>query len=158
MGDVAGLVEDVQRQVDVDAAERVAAKLKRGRDLDLGDFREQLQQLVKMGGVGALLDKLPGVNPDAAAHAGFDERQIRRQIGIIDAMTPRERRHPRLIDGSRKRRIAAGAGLAVQDVNRVLKQHRQIAKAMKRVKKGGLENLMAGADPRAALRGRRRRM
>ncbi len=146
MGDVVGLVETVQRKVDQRAAEKVARKVKRGRELNLDDFRGQLEQLQQLGGIDSVIDKLPGVNPAAAAQAGFDERQIRRQIAIINSMTPKERRQPRLIDGSRKRRIAAGAGLAVQDVNRLLKQHKTLAKTMKRVSKaGGVERLLGGA-------------
>jgi signal recognition particle subunit SRP54 len=146
MGDVVGLVETVQRKVDQRAAEKVARKVKRGRELNLEDFRGQLEQLQQLGGIDSVIDKLPGVNPAAAAQAGFDERQIRRQIAIINSMTPKERRQPRLIDGSRKRRIAAGAGLAVQDVNRLLKQHKTLAKTMKRVSKaGGVERFLGGA-------------
>ncbi len=137
MGDVVGLVETVQRKVDQRAAEKVARKVKRGRELNLEDFRGQLEQLEQLGGIDSVIDKLPGVNPAAVAQAGFDERQIRRQIAIINSMTPKERRQPRLIDGSRKRRIAAGAGLAVQDVNRLLKQHKTLAKTMNRVSKAG---------------------
>ena len=156
MGDVVGLVETVQRKVDQRTAEKVARKVKRGRELDLEDFRGQLEQLQQLGGIDSLMDKLPGVNPAAVAQAGFDERQIRRQIGIINAMTPKERRQPRLIDGSRKRRIAAGAGLAVQDVNRLLKQHKTLAKTMKRAAKaGGVERLLGGAlGPQGMGRGR----
>ena len=146
MGDVVGLVETVQRKVDQRAAEKVARKVKRGRALNLEDFRGQLEQLRQLGGIDGVIDKLPGVNPAAVAQAGFDERQIRRQIGIINAMTPKERRQPGLIDGSRKRRIAAGAGLAVQDVNRLLKQHKMLAKTMKRMSRGGgVERLLGGA-------------
>jgi signal recognition particle subunit SRP54 len=148
MGDVVGLVEEVQRRIDRDAAERVAAKVKRGRELSLEDFREQLLQITSMGGLDALLEKLPGVKPEALAAGGFDARQVKRQIAIIDSMTPRERRHPALIDGSRKRRIASGAGLPVQDVSRLLKQHRLLAKTMKRVSKGGLERLLGAAASR----------
>jgi signal recognition particle subunit SRP54 len=152
MGDVVGFVEQMQRQVDRDAMERVAAKVKRGRELNLEDFREQLGQLANMGGVGALLEKLPGVNPAALTGAGFDDRQIRRQIAMIDSMTPLERRKPLLIDGSRKRRIAAGSGSTIQEVNRLLKQHRQLAKTMKRVSRGGgMQRMLAGA-----LKGQRR--
>jgi signal recognition particle subunit SRP54 len=152
MGDVVGFVEQMQRQVDRDAMERVAAKVKRGRELNLEDFREQLGQLANMGGVGALLEKLPGVNPAALTGAGFDDRQIRRQIAMIDSMTPVERRKPLLIDGSRKRRIAAGSGSTIQEVNRLLKQHRQLAKTMKRVSRGGgMQRMLAGA-----LKGQRR--
>jgi signal recognition particle subunit SRP54 len=144
MGDVVGLVESVQRNVDQEAAERMATKVKRGRRLNLEDFRTQLEQLQNMGDMGALLEKIPGVNAAAAAQAGVDERQIRRQMGIIDSMTPAERRRPELINGSRKRRIANGAGLQIQDVNRLLKQHRQLAKTMKRVAKGGMERMLSG--------------
>jgi signal recognition particle subunit SRP54 len=148
MGDVVGLVDEIQAKIDKDAAEQVVSKVRKGRDLDLDDFRKQLEQISKMGGIAGLLDKLPGVDPKALAGAQVDERQIRRQIAIINSMTRRERRFPALIDGSRKRRIAAGAGLAIQDVNRLLKQHKQIAKTMKKVGQGGLggmQNMLAGA-------------
>ena len=113
----------------------MATKVKRGRRLNLEDFRAQPEQLRNMGGIGALLDKIPGMDSAAvgAAQSGMDDSQIRRQMGIIDSMTVAERRRPELINGSRKRRIASGAGLAIQDVNRLLKQHRQLAKTMKRV-------------------------
>jgi signal recognition particle subunit SRP54 len=149
MGDVVGLVEQVQKQVDHESAERVAAKVKKGRDLNLEDYRDQLRQVIGMGGLTSLLDKLPGVKPEAVAASGFDDRQLKRQIAIIDSMTRRERRNPALIDGSRKRRIASGSGLSVQEVNRLLKQHRQLTKTMKRVAKGGMERALGGA-----LRGR----
>jgi signal recognition particle subunit SRP54 len=145
MGDVVGFVESVQRNVDQRAAEHVARKVKKGRELNLEDFRSQLEQLQQLGGVDSLLDKLPGVNPAAVAQAGFDPRQLRRQIGLINAMTPKERRQPRLIDGSRKRRIAAGSGVGVQEVNKLLKQHKLLSKTMKRVaKSGGMERMLAG--------------
>jgi signal recognition particle subunit SRP54 len=112
----------------------MATKVKRGRRLNLEDFRAQPEQLRNMGGIGALRDKIPGMDPAAvgAAQSGMDDSQIRRQMGIIDSMTVAERRRPELINGSRKRRIASGAGLAIQDVNRLLKQHRQLAKTMTR--------------------------
>jgi signal recognition particle subunit SRP54 len=158
MGDVVGLVQQVEARVDRAAVERVANKVKRGRDLNLEDFKEQLQQLQKMGGFDSLLDKLPaglGAKPGALAAAGFDERKLKRQIAAIDSMTPRERRFPATIDGSRKRRIAGGAGLSLQDVNRLLKQHKQLVKTMKRVKKGGGMERLLGAATRGAP-GRRR--
>ena len=133
MGDVVGLVEQVQRQVDTEDLERVAKKVRAGRDISLEDFRDQLRQMLDMGGLEQLVDKLPGVKPEALAAARVDPRQFRRQIGIIDSMTPRERRQPAIIDGSRKRRIAAGAGLPVQEVSRLLKQHKQLAKTMKQL-------------------------
>jgi signal recognition particle subunit SRP54 len=158
MGDVVGLVEQVQQQVDREEMERVASKVKQGRQLSLEDYREQLRQLVKMGGLGGLLDKLPGVKPEQLAAASFDPKTFRRQIGIIDSMTPAERRQPKLIDGSRKRRIAAGAGLPVQDVSRLLKQHEQLTKTMKQLsKRGGMQRVL-GAMRRGGpppLRGRR---
>ena len=144
MGDVVGLVEQVQAKVDLESAEKMAQKVKRGKQLDLEDFKQQLQQITNMGGLEGLLDKLPGIKPGALAAAGFDQRVVRRQIAIIDSMTPRERRFPASIDGSRKRRIARGSGLTVQDVNRLLKQHRQLGKTMKRFKKGGMSALLAG--------------
>ncbi len=149
MGDVVGLVAQVQDKVDHESAERVARKVKRGRALDLADFRAQLEQLRNLGGLDGLLDKLPGVNPGAVAAAGFDDRVLRRQIALIDSMTPRERRHPAIIDGSRKRRIARGAGLSVQDVSRLLKQHRRLAKVMKKAAGGGMNRMLA-----QAMRGR----
>jgi len=149
MGDVVGLVEQVEAQVDRDAMERVAGKVKRGRELNLADYREQLVQLASMGGLESLLDKIPGIDPAALNASGFDPRVMRRQIAVIDSMTRRERLNPGMINGSRKRRIATGAGLAVQDVNRLLKQHRQLAKTMKRVAKGGMQRALG-----AAMRGR----
>ena len=145
MGDIVGLVEEVHAKIDRDAAERVAGKVKRGRDLDLNDLKEQLEQIAKLGGLESLLEKLPGIPAGAAQSAAFDARALRRQIALIDSMTRRERVRPELIDGSRKRRIAAGAGASVQDVNRLLKQHKQLVKTMKHVaKQGGLTQALAG--------------
>jgi signal recognition particle subunit SRP54 len=145
MGDVVGLVEQVQRQVDRAEMERVAGKIKQGRGLSLEDYRDQLRQMLNMGGFEQILDKLPGVKPEMLANAKLDPKLLKRQIGIIDSMTPRERRNPDSIDGSRTRRIAAGAGLPVQDVSRLLKQHKQIGKTMKRLTRGGgLKNLLGG--------------
>lgn len=142
MGDVVGLVEEVQQKLDHAEVERVAAKVKKGRALDLEDFRGQLDQMLNMGGLSALLDRLPGLPAGAARMPQIDDRQIRRQIAVIDSMTRRERRRPELIDGSRKRRIAAGAGQSVQDVNRLLKQHKQLVKTMKRMSRGGMQRLL----------------
>ena len=158
MGDVVGLVEQVHQRVDREEMERVASKLKQGRQLSLEDYRDQLRQLVSMGGLSDLLEKLPGVKPEQLAAANVDPKMFRRQIGIIDSMTPAERRQPSLIDGSRKRRIAAGAGLPVQDVSRLLKQHEQLTKTMKQLsKRGGMQRLLGGmrrgGPPQ--LRGRR---
>jgi signal recognition particle subunit SRP54 len=146
MGDVLGLVEEVQRKADHKESARLAAKVARGKEFDLDDLRGQLEQIVGMGGLGGLLDKLPlpgGVSADKLA-GQVDPRMLRRQIAIINSMTPRERRLPRIIDGSRRRRIAAGSGLPVQDVNRLLKQHLQMQKMMKKASKGGLRRMLRG--------------
>jgi signal recognition particle subunit SRP54 len=149
MGDVLGLVEQVEQQVDREKAEKLARKLTRGHEFDFTDLRDQLHQLQEMGGLGALVDKLPAELSGAASRAGqLDEGQLRRQIAIINSMTPRERRRPNLIDGSRKRRIAGGAGVQVQDVNRLLKQFLQMQKTMKRFSKGGLQKLLRGMGGR----------
>jgi len=143
MGDVLSLVEEVERSVDKDKAEKLAGKLKKGKGFDLEDLREQMQQINKMGGMGGLMDKLPGMGQMAGQLKGqVDEKSIRRQIAVIDSMTPAERRKPDVINGSRKRRIAQGSGMQVQDVNRLLKQHKQMQKMMKQFKKGGMKQLM----------------
>lgn len=145
MGDVVSLVEEVQRKVDHQQAERLAQKFKKGQGFDLEDFRDQLQQLGKMGGMASLLDKLPGMAniPDAVRNQ-VNDKEFRRLEAIISSMTPHERRHPDLIKGSRKRRIAAGSGTQVQDVNRLLKQFTQMQKMMKKMKKGGMAKMMRG--------------
>ncbi|MDE1921833.1 MAG: signal recognition particle protein [Gammaproteobacteria bacterium] len=147
MGDVLSLVEQVNEQVDREKAEKLAKKLGSGKRFDLADLRDQLSQLERMGGMTALLDKLPAhLQANAAKAAGAVSGQaVKRQIGIIDSMTPRERRRPELIDGSRKRRIASGAGVQLPEVNRLLKQFDQIQKTMKKLGKGGmLKNMMRG--------------
>lgn len=149
MGDVLGLVEQVGQQVDREKAEKLARKLTRGREFDFTDLRDQLAQVRQMGGLGALMDKLPAeLAARGAAPAQLDDRQLRRQVAIIDSMTPRERRRPAIIDGSRKRRIAAGAGVQVQDVNRLLKQFLHMQQAMKQFSKGGLARLLRGMGGR----------
>jgi signal recognition particle subunit SRP54 len=143
MGDVVSLVEQVQRQVDVHEAERLARKVSQGKGFNMTDLRSQLEQLQQMGGVTALLDKLPTAAAQRGAVAPEQgDREIRRQIAIINSMTARERRKPDLIDGSRRRRIAAGAGLHVQDVNRLLKQFQEMQRMMKSMKGGKLKRLM----------------
>ncbi len=147
MGDVLSLVEQVEREVDREKAEKLARKITQGKTFDLGDLRDQLSQLERMGGMSALLDKLPAqMQANAAAAAGaVNPKMLRRQMGIIDSMTPRERRRPEIIDGSRKRRIAAGAGVPLPEVNRLLKQFDQMQKTMKKLAKGGmLKNMMRG--------------
>jgi signal recognition particle subunit SRP54 len=145
MGDVLSLVEEVTRKVDREQAERLARKVAKGGGFDLEDLLEQLRQLEGMGGMAALMDKLPA---QLAAKAGSlpqgNEREIKRQIAIICSMTPRERRFPKLIDGSRRRRIAGGSGTQVSDVNRLLKNFLQMQKMMKGMGKGrgGLRGMM----------------
>ena len=146
MGDVLSLVEEIEDKVSKDKAEKLAKKLKKGGGFDLSDLREQLQQMLNMGGMAAMLEKLPlpgGINP-AAMRDSANEQQFRRQIAIINSMTPGERRHPRTINGSRKKRIARGAGLQIQDVNRLLKQHQQMEKMMKKMSGGGLKKMLRG--------------
>jgi len=145
MGDVLALVEKVQGEADAGQAAALAAKLQKGGGFDLADYREQMRQLLAMGGLGAMLQHLPGaaaLPPGVKAQA--DDRVLKRQVAIVDSMTPTERRRPALIDGSRRRRIAAGAGVQVQDVNRLLKQFDELRRVMKRMKGGGLRGLMGG--------------
>jgi signal recognition particle subunit SRP54 len=146
MGDVLTLVEEIEEKVSRDKADKLAKKLKKGRGFDLADMRDQLEQMLNMGGMAAMLEKLPipgNINPAALKDAD-SEKQFRRQIAIINSMTPEERRFPKTINGSRKKRIAKGAGLEIQDVNRLLKQHLQMQKMMKKVSKGGLGKMMRG--------------
>ncbi|HET9113014.1 MAG TPA: signal recognition particle protein [Burkholderiales bacterium] len=143
MGDVLSLIEDAQRNVDQIEATRFAEKIKKGKGFDLEDFKAQIQQMRKMGGISALMDKLPGA-AGAAIPAGADEKAVNRIEGIINAMTPLERSKPELLKASRKRRIATGAGVSVQEVNRLLKQFEQAQKMMKMMSKGGLAKMMRG--------------
>lgn len=143
MGDVVSLVEQVHRQVDHQEAERLARKVAKGKGFDLSDLKSQLEQVQRMGGLGALLDKLPGaVTQKSAPSAEQGDRELRRQIAIINSMTPRERRAPAVIDGSRRRRIARGAGVQVQDVNRLMKQFLEMQRMMKKMKGGRLQRLL----------------
>jgi signal recognition particle subunit SRP54 len=151
MGDVLSLVEQVQGQFDQEKAEKLAKKISKGKTFDLSDLRDQLLQVQKMGGMAALMDKLPAqMQANAAAAAGaVDPKTLKRQVGIIDSMTPRERRRPDMIDGSRKRRIAAGSGVPLPEVNRLLKQFDHMQKTMKKMMKGGmLKNMMRGMGGR----------
>ncbi len=143
MGDVLSLIEDVQKTVDHQEAEKLALKVKSGKGFDLEDFKLQVAQMRKMGGMGALMDKLPAQLAQAAQGApGMEDKVIRRLEGIINSMTPLERAKPELLKASRKRRIAAGAGVSVQEVNRLLKQFEQTQKMMKMVAKGGMAKMM----------------
>ena len=144
MGDVVALVEQVQGKVDAAEAERIARKVAKGQAFDFYDLRGQLEQLQNMGGVGALMDKLPTHLTKGAANVNADQgdRDLRRQVAIINSMTHRERRKPEVIDGSRRRRIAAGAGVQVQDVNRLLKQFAEMQRVMKSMKGGKLRRML----------------
>jgi signal recognition particle subunit SRP54 len=143
MGDVLSLVEEVERKVDHQEAEKLARKLRRGTAFDLADFRTQLEQMVNMGGIGSMMDKLPGMGqvPDQVK-SRVDDRQTLQMIAIINSMTPQERQFPNVIRGSRKKRIAQGSGTQIQAVNRLLKQHGQMQKMMKKMGKGGMARMM----------------
>ena len=146
MGDVLTLIEEAEQKVDRDKAEKLARKLVKGRQFDLEDFAEQLAQMRNMGGVAGMLDKLPGLpGLPAGARDRINDREFARMEAIISSMTMQERRYPGVIKGSRKRRIAAGSGTQVQDVNRLLKQFVQMQKMMKRMRrKGGMARMMQG--------------
>ncbi|WP_186107861.1 signal recognition particle protein [Burkholderia gladioli] len=146
MGDILALVEEAQRGVDMKAAQKLADKVKKGGDFDLNDFRAQISQMKNMGGLSSLMDKLPAQFQQAAAGAnmGQAEKQIRRMEGIINSMTPAERAKPELIKATRKRRIAAGAGVPVQEVNRMLNQYDQMRTMMKKLKGGNMQKMMRG--------------
>jgi signal recognition particle subunit SRP54 len=145
MGDVLSLVEEIESKVDRDSADKLAKKLKKGKGFDLADLRDQFEQMLNMGGIGAMLEKLPlgNINPAALKNTA-NEQMLKRQVAIINSMTRDERRFPRTINGSRKRRIAQGSGQQIQDVNRLLKQHLQMEKMMKKMSKGGMKKMMRG--------------
>ncbi len=145
MGDVLSLVEEVGRKVDQEKAAKLAKKLQKGKGFDLEDFKEQMLQMANMGGIGGLLDKLPGMGnlPDNVKNQ-VNDKDIGRLIAIINSMTPHERAFPAVIKGSRKRRIANGSGTQVQDVNKLLKQFTQMQKMMKKMKGGGMKKMMRG--------------
>jgi signal recognition particle subunit SRP54 len=147
MGDIVGLVQEVEKNVDVAAAQKLADKVKSGSTFDLNDFLSQISQMKKMGGLGGLLDKLPSQLSGRAGQLGpaeleRAERDVRRMEGIICSMTPLERRKPELLKATRKRRIASGAGVQVQDVNRLLNQFEQMRDVMKKMKGGGMMKMM----------------
>jgi signal recognition particle subunit SRP54 len=146
MGDILGLVEEAQRGVDQDKAQEFAKKLKSGKGFDLNDFKEQIGQMRKMGGMSSLLDKMPAQFAQMAQQAGgaVEDKAVGRIEGIINSMTPGERAKPEIIKASRKRRIAAGAGVQVQEVNRLLNQFEQTQKVMKQFSKGGMAKMMRG--------------
>lgn len=145
MGDVLSLIEEAERTVDKKKAAQLSKKIKKGQGFDLEDFRDQLQQLKNMGGMGKLLDKLPGMGQMAeVAQSKNAEKEFGRLEAMINSMTPAERRKPEIITGSRKRRICAGSGTQVPDLNRLLKQHKQMQKMMKKMKNGGMQKMMRG--------------
>jgi signal recognition particle subunit SRP54 len=143
MGDVLSLVEEVHRKVDQDEAQKLVKKIRKGRGFDLEDFKAQLQQMQNMGGLGGMMDKLPGMSnlPDQVK-SQVGDRQTNQMIAIINSMTPGERQRPEIIRGSRKKRIANGSGTQIQTVNRLLKQHAQMQKMMKKMGKGGMARMM----------------
>ncbi|MET4161988.1 signal recognition particle protein [Marinobacterium iners] len=146
MGDVLSLIEEAEHKIDKEKAEKFAKKITKGKGFDLEDFKEQIQQMQSMGGMMSMLEKLPGMGQMAqAAQAAQAEKGVLQMVSIINSMTPHERRHPDIVSGSRKRRIAQGSGTQVQDVNRLLKQHKQMAKMMKKFgSKSGMAKLARG--------------
>ncbi len=149
MGDMLSLIEEAEQKVDHKEAEKLAKKVAKGKGFNLEDFRSQLQQMQNMGGIGALMDKMPGMaNVPEAVKNNIDDKQFRRLEAIINSMTSHERRFPQVIKGSRKRRIAQGSGTQVQDVNRLLKQFTQMQKMMKKMSKGGMGKMLRGLKGR----------
>jgi signal recognition particle subunit SRP54 len=144
MGDVLGLIEEAQRGVDQQEAEKLAKKIKSGKSFDLNDFKMQFQQMKNMGGMSAMMDKLPAQLTQAAQKVKMDDKIMGRTEGIINAMTPQERVKPEILKASRKRRIATGAGVTVQEVNRLLAQFEQTQKMMKMMNKGGMAKMLRG--------------
>jgi len=146
MGDMLSLIEQAEQKLDKQKAEKLAKKIQKGKKFDLNDLKDQLQQMKDMGGIGDMLDKLPGMgNMAQMAQQQIDNKQFVRMEAIIDSMTPAERRNPDILNGSRKKRITQGSGTQIQDLNRLMKQHKQMQKMMKKVsKKGGMANMMRG--------------
>ena len=144
MGDVLALIEQAAKSVDMKSAEKMAAKLKSGARFDLEDFKLQIGQMRSMGGLSSLMDKLPAQMQQAAKGSDMSvaDKSVQRMEGIINSMTPSERRNPDLLKASRKRRIATGAGVQVQEVNRLLKQFDQMQDMMKKMQKGGMAKMM----------------
>jgi len=143
MGDILSLVEEAEQKVDKQQVEKLARKITRGKGFDMNDFSEQLEQMLSMGGLSGLMDKMPGMG-QMPKNAMMDDSQVHRMKAIISSMTPQERSHPAVIKGSRRRRIAAGSGTQVQDVNRLLKQHLQMQKMMKKMSRGGMGKMLRG--------------
>ncbi len=155
MGDMLSLIEEIEQKADKKKADKLARKIQKGKSFDLNDLRDQLLQMQKMGGMGALMDKLPGMNEvPKDMRDKVDDKHLARQIAVINSMTAKERKYPDLIKGNRKRRIAAGCGQELQDVNRILKQHKMMQKMMKKFSKGNMANMMRGM--KGNMRGMRR--
>ena len=149
MGYVLSLIEEAEKKVDKQKAERLAKKIKKGRGFDLEDFKEQLAQMKNMGGVASIMDKMPGMGALTPSAAGMvDDSQFSCMEAIINSMTMRERVNPDILNGSRKRRITEGSGTQIQDLNRLLKQHKQMQKLMKKIKGGNMANMMRGLGDR----------
>ena len=145
MGDMLSLIEEIEQKADKKKADQLARKISKGKKFDLNDFKDQLLQMQNMGGVGAMMDKLPGMGgiPQEMKDK-VNDKELARQIGVINSMTLKERRFPDLIKGNRKKRIAAGCGQELQDVNRILKQHKMMQKMMKKFSKGNMANMVRG--------------
>jgi signal recognition particle subunit SRP54 len=143
MGDVLSLVEEAEQKVDKEQVAKLASKISKGKGFDMNDFRDQLDQMLNMGGLAGMMDKLPGMG-NMPKNAMMDDSQVHHMKAIINSMTPQERSFPAIIKGSRRRRLAAGSGTQVQDVNRLLKQHLQMQKMMKKMSKGGMGKMMRG--------------
>jgi len=148
MGDVLSLIEEAEQKIDKKKANKLARKIKKGKKFDLEDFRDQIQQMSNMGGITGMMDKLPGMGGMAkVAEEKLSANPFGQMEAIINSMTPGERRYPDVVNGSRKKRIATGSGTQIQDVNRLLKQHKQMQKMMKKMsRKGGMANMMRGMD------------
>ncbi len=155
MGDVLSLVEQVEQQVDKDAATRLAEKVAKGRKFDLNDMREQLGQMQNMGGISGLMDKLPGMGniPDHVKQQVQQGKEVPQMIAIINSMTKKERRNPALLNGSRRKRIAAGAGVTPAEVNKLMKQYQQMEKMMGKMARGGMKGMMRGLQGMMGGRG-----
>jgi len=143
MGDVLSLVEEAEQKVDKEQVEKLARKISKGKGFDMNDFQDQLEQMLNMGGLAGMMDKLPGMG-NLPKNAMMDDGQVHRMKAIINSMTAKERSFPAIIKGSRRRRIASGSGTQVQDVNRLLKQHLQMQKMMKKMSKGGMGKMLRG--------------
>jgi signal recognition particle subunit SRP54 len=154
MGDVLSLVEQVEQQVDKDKAQKLAEKVAKGKKFDLNDMRDQLEQMQSMGGLSGLMDKLPGIGqiPDHVK-AQVTGKEVPRMVAIINSMTKKERRNPALLNGSRRARIAKGAGMGPADVNKLMKQYQQMEKMMSKMGRGGMKGLMRGMQGMMGGRG-----